>query len=232
MSPRRLFPLLLLMAGCMQLGPSAGPVPERYVLPVPEGSAGPAGSAPDALVLERPEVAPGLATDRIAVLRAGRRLDHLAGARWAVPLPELLQAFFRASLAQDFPATAVTAAPGGNGGPRLAAMVWHFQAEYPDGTDRPPRLRVALSLRLEPAGGGPALARQRAEGAVRAAANRRGAIAAGLAELLAETFTRARSGLLAQWRGARGAGLSPRPRSPAGYGLGPWPGTGTGRPGS
>jgi cholesterol transport system auxiliary component len=49
-----------------------------------------AGGAPSLLVL-RPQAAPGLDTDHIALRRSAQSLDYYAASRWPAPLPEFLQ---------------------------------------------------------------------------------------------------------------------------------------------
>lgn len=51
-----------------------------------------APAVPGILVVARPEAAPGLDGDTIAVALPGDRRDVLAGARWSAPVPELVQA--------------------------------------------------------------------------------------------------------------------------------------------
>ena len=55
------------------------------------GSAGAAGAQLPALQVLRPLAAPGLDDDHITLLRDGQKLDFYAGARWAAPLPEVIE---------------------------------------------------------------------------------------------------------------------------------------------
>jgi len=200
MTPKCLPVLLpLLLTACVSLKEPA-PAPERYVLHPHQEAAGEA--APSArLVVGQPRVAPGLESDRIVVIRDGRRLDHLADARWAAPLPEVLQAFFHEALERRFPRLEAEAAPGGMGDVRLGATVWAFQAEYAGKADSPPRLRLVMTLRLQRAGNHRTLARMRVARTAPAASNRRTAVVAGLEGLLDEAFAHAVAGLWDQWHG-------------------------------
>lgn len=199
MTPKRLLVLLpLVLTACVSLKEPA-PAPERYVLH-PHQAAEEGAAPPARLVVAQPRVPPGLESDRIVVIRDGRRLDHLADARWAAPLPEVLQAFFHEALERRFPRLEAEAAPGGTGDLRLGATVWAFQAEYEGKADSPPRLRLAMTLRLQRAGDHRTLARMRVARTARAASNRRTAVVAGLEGLLDRAFAQAVAGLWDQWR--------------------------------
>jgi ABC-type uncharacterized transport system auxiliary subunit len=66
----------------------------RYAPPAPEVAAAAAPAAleqPPTLQVLRPSAAPGFDDDHITLLREGQKLDYYAGARWAGPLPEVLQ---------------------------------------------------------------------------------------------------------------------------------------------
>jgi len=196
--PPFLLLLPLLLAACVSLEEPA-PAPDNYVLR-PHDGGGAEGASPSGVVVERPQVAPGLGSDRIAVLRDGRHLDHLADARWATPLPEMLQAFFHGALERRYPHLEAEVAPTGVGSLRLEATVWDFQAEYEGGADRPPRLHLAMTLRLRRADSNRTLGRVRVARTARAEANRRTAVVAGLEQLLREAFDQAVIALLAEWR--------------------------------
>jgi cholesterol transport system auxiliary component len=84
----------LLAAGCAGLHSSQAAT-QVYTLEAPAGAppaAATGGSAagPTVQVL-RPLAAPGLDSERIAVLRGGARLDYYAASRWPAPLPDVLQ---------------------------------------------------------------------------------------------------------------------------------------------
>jgi ABC-type uncharacterized transport system auxiliary subunit len=84
-------PLLLTLAlsGCSSLLHSNAPALQLYVLQPPQLAAqNPPAVA--SLRVARPLPAPGLNTDRIALLLAGNRLDYYAGSRWSAPLPDMV----------------------------------------------------------------------------------------------------------------------------------------------
>ena len=133
-----------LLAGCVSL-PEGKELPERYVLrPAPVDGESHASSA--RVRVAEPRVASGLDSDRIAVLRANRRLDHYAGARWAARLPKLVGDFLSESLERRYGAMALGSESARF---RLVTAVRDFQAEYPVGSEEaPPRVRVRLTAEL------------------------------------------------------------------------------------
>jgi ABC-type uncharacterized transport system auxiliary subunit len=82
----------VLAAGCTgSLLKSELPVPQTYRL-TPLAAESTAAAPFDALLLVgRPVVAPGLDTERIAVLRPDRRLDYFSGSQWGAALPDVVQ---------------------------------------------------------------------------------------------------------------------------------------------
>jgi ABC-type uncharacterized transport system auxiliary subunit len=178
------------LAGCMPLG-SAEPPPVRYLLTGPEANAtppAPLAHLPDSLALGRPGVPAGLDGDGIGIIREGRRLEYVAGARWAEPLPELLRRSLSRSLeaALDIPVSAAGAAPH-----RLAVRVDAFHPVYAAAIDQAPELDVALVVTLLEARSGAALATGQGRRAARASENRLGTIIAELDGLLHEAFVEA-----------------------------------------
>jgi len=90
-----LIPFALLdVAGCSGLLHSTAQSPQLYVLQTPVVAAPTAASGAQSpaptLRIARPLAAPGLNTDRIALMRPGNRLDYYAGARWSAPLGEVV----------------------------------------------------------------------------------------------------------------------------------------------
>src|SRR5512145_1796761 len=74
-------PVALLLAGCGSLLETDLPVSTQYVLaPAPAAASGAPATQAD-LSIGHPDVAPGLDTSRIAVLR-GQQLDYYRGATW------------------------------------------------------------------------------------------------------------------------------------------------------
>jgi cholesterol transport system auxiliary component len=83
--------LLAWTAGCSGFH-SNQPVMQVYTLdPVFSDAAAATPGSPTTLQVLRPQAAPGLDTDRIALRRSAQRLDYYAGSRWPAPLPEFLQ---------------------------------------------------------------------------------------------------------------------------------------------
>jgi cholesterol transport system auxiliary component len=83
--------LLLFSAGCSGLH-SNQPAMQVYTLdPVFTQAKPEAGANATTLQVLRPQAAPGLDTDRIALRRSAQRLDYYAASRWPAPLPEFLQ---------------------------------------------------------------------------------------------------------------------------------------------
>lgn len=174
----------LLLGGCVSLPEQPAP-PERFVLdPLApqEASRRPLNAGFRVAGVHLPA---GLSTDRIAVLREGGRLDHLAGARWAAPLSQLLEDYFTDSLENRWGAIAWGRAPARY---RLVMAVRDFQAEYRSGLDRAPVLRVDLVAVLVPASGGKVVARVTERRSGRAAANRVEAVVDGLEGLLGDAY--------------------------------------------
>ena len=178
----RLKPLLALMAAlamtaCVSL-PEAEAPPQRYTLaPLAAQESG----SDLRVAVAMPEVPAGLASDRIAVLRSGGRMDHLAGARWVAPLPELLKDFLATSVENRLGATAWGNQPARF---RLVTAVRDFQAEYPEGDGRPPAVRVTLVAVLWDQAKGQPVLRRRLSDSRRLDENRLEAVTAGLEGLL------------------------------------------------
>jgi len=82
--------LASLSAGCGSLLETDLPASTSYVLaPAPAASTGVTRSEVD-LSIGRPDLAPGLDTERIAVLK-GRQLDYYRGAQWGGRMAEVVQ---------------------------------------------------------------------------------------------------------------------------------------------
>lgn len=154
--PRRLhggFALLLgaalSMTGCStgSLFDSDTPVPQNYVLaPAPAASVD-VVPAPVDVAVSRPDLAPGLDSDRIAVLKE-RQLDYYRGVRWGSRSIELIQTLVVDSLEDQRLFRSVTAEQARVAGDYvLDLQVRDFQAEYTDAA-RAPTVHVALVGRL------------------------------------------------------------------------------------
>jgi cholesterol transport system auxiliary component len=83
--------LLVVLAGCSGFH-SNQPALQVYTLdPAFTEAKAEAGSSSTSLQVPRPQAAPGLDSDRIALRRSAQRLDYYAGSRWPAPLPEFVQ---------------------------------------------------------------------------------------------------------------------------------------------
>jgi cholesterol transport system auxiliary component len=88
----------LALCGCFSGLNSNAPPEQTYVLRAPQSTAPPETQAAPAarqrsLQVLRPLAAPGLESDRIAVLQAGHRLSYYRSSRWAVALPDMFESF-------------------------------------------------------------------------------------------------------------------------------------------
>jgi cholesterol transport system auxiliary component len=123
------------------------PVPVSYVIASLPAGAVNAGTPTEVdISVGRPDVAPGLDTDRIAVLK-GRQLDYYRAARWGGSTTETMQAFLVSSLQDQQIFRSVTPEQARVAGDYvLDVEVRHFQAEY-SGSGAP-RVHVMFIGRL------------------------------------------------------------------------------------
>jgi len=125
------------------------PVPSHYILapaPAAQSATASAASAID-LAIGRPDVAPGLDTARVAVLR-GRQLDYFRAAQWGGSVTETVQAFLVNTLQDQKLFRSVTAEQTRVSGTYLLdPEVRDFQAEYTDGKSAPD-IRVTIIGRV------------------------------------------------------------------------------------
>lgn len=138
-----------LCAGCGSLFESKIPLPDRYVLaaaPAAASSTQTAASATD-LAIGRPDVAPGLDSDRIAVLR-GRQLEYFRGVQWGGSVTEVVQALLVGSFQDQHLFHSVTSEQARvSSSYMLDVEVRDFQAEYGEGGGSP-EVRVTLIGRI------------------------------------------------------------------------------------
>ena len=139
--------LAVLCVGCGSLLKTDLPPSTSYVLaPAPAASAGVTRSEAD-LSIGRPDLAPGLDTERIAVLK-GRQLDYYRGALWGGRATEIVQTLLVDSFNDQQLFRSVTTEQS-----RVASeyvldvSVRDFQAEYASDND-PPTARVTILGRL------------------------------------------------------------------------------------
>lgn len=140
-----------LLSGCStgSLLDSDTPTPTNYVLaaapPASSATSSPASQADVAIA--HPDVAPGLDTRRIAVLR-GRQLDYYRGAEWGAGVGEVLQTLLVSSLQDQQLFRSVTAEQARVSSDYLLDVeVRDFQAEYAASAVIP-QVRVTMVSRL------------------------------------------------------------------------------------
>jgi cholesterol transport system auxiliary component len=136
--------LLGLLAGCTgSLFKSEQAIPQTYRLTPLAAETQNAAPFDSLLLVVRPNAAPGLDTERIAVLRPGLRLDYYAGSQWGAALPDVLQNVVVESL-QNTGRLRGVQRDLSNFRPDFVLQldVRAFQAEY--ATAEAPRVRVDL----------------------------------------------------------------------------------------
>ncbi|HEY5807708.1 MAG TPA: ABC-type transport auxiliary lipoprotein family protein [Povalibacter sp.] len=125
------------------------PASTRYIIKPPQGPATATASLASQadLSIGRPDVAPGLDTERIAVVR-GHELDYYRGALWGGSVTETVQTFLVAAFQDQKLFRSVASEQA-----RITAdymldiEVRDFQAEYASATEAP-NVRVTLVCRL------------------------------------------------------------------------------------
>ena len=125
------------------------PVPMHYILaPLPPAQDATSSAASQIdLAIGRPDLAPGLDTPRIAVLR-GRNLDYYRGVQWGGTALETVQALLVTSLQDQKLFRSVTPEQTREAGAyMLDSEVRDFQAEYTEGKNAPD-VRVTIVGRL------------------------------------------------------------------------------------
>lgn len=139
--------LAALCVGCGSLLETDLPPSTSYVLaPAPASSTGVTRSEAD-LSIGRPDLSPGLDSERIAVLK-GRQLDYYRGAQWGGRTAEVVQTLLVDSFEDQQLFRSVTAEQS-----RVASeyvldiSVRDFQAEYASDNDAP-TARVTIQGRL------------------------------------------------------------------------------------
>jgi len=176
----------MLLSACSGLHADRG-APQAYTLrflPPPDAGAAPvtthalvASKSAPALQVLRPLAAPGLDGDGIAVLRENQKLDGFVGARWAGPLPDLVEAMAVDALR----ARGVYRAVQGDAAPFLSEQVLQLElarcAAYYEGTGAP-NIRVRIVASFGRRDDRRLLATQVLEASVPATTNRMGAVAA------------------------------------------------------
>lgn len=183
--PIALATFCLALAGCSTTFQSHEPVAAEYTL---HAKPGPASAQPvDAtLVVAHPTARAGLDGDRIAVSLPDRRRDGYAGARWAGPLPKLVEALLVDGLRDAGAFRAVVTERSAFGGRYLLQVeIADFTADYA-AAGAPPVARVVLRGELGIGNERRLLASVTGSAAVPAAADRQHEVAAAFDAAAAE----------------------------------------------
>jgi cholesterol transport system auxiliary component len=141
--------VLLACTGCSSLLDSELPTSTAYIIaPAPAAAQASASSASDVdLSIGRPDMAPGLDTQRIAVLK-GRQLDYYRAARWGGSAVEVVQTLLVDSLQDQHLFRSVTSEQARVAGDYVLDIeVRDFQAEYA-GENTAPSAHVTIVGRL------------------------------------------------------------------------------------
>ena len=122
------------------------PVPSAYVIsPAPAGSVTGAPTTQVDVSIGRPDFAPGLDTDRIAVLK-GRQLDYYRGVRWGGRTVEVVQSMLVSTINDQQLFRSVTAEQARVANDyMLDVEVRNFEADYANGQ---PEAHVMIIGRL------------------------------------------------------------------------------------
>jgi cholesterol transport system auxiliary component len=168
----------LQLAGCTaSLFDSESPVPMSYVLASAPATTLSLPHVDVDVAVERPDAAPGLDSDRIAVLK-GRQLDYYRGVRWGSPAPEVAQVLLVDSFEDQHIFRSVTREQSRVGSDYvLDLQLRDFQAEYAQGSAIP-TIRVGAVVRLVRVADRQLVATLTAESRATAAEDRMGSVAA------------------------------------------------------
>lgn len=128
----------VLLTGCAGgLFESDVPAPQVYVLaPAARSESGEPLQAN--VAIGNPQAAPGLDSDRIAVLYADRRLDYYAAAHWGANAPQVMQSLLLGSLQNRGRFRSVVSGDSSIGADIMLDLeLRDFQAEYGSAGDAP-----------------------------------------------------------------------------------------------
>jgi ABC-type uncharacterized transport system auxiliary subunit len=99
------------------------------------------------VAIAKPELPPGLATERIALyFEQDRRMDYYADAKWSGPLDEILQEFVIGRAQQQLPRAVVGKPELASADYRLSIKVTSFGPVYKAAPDTVPRLDVVMTV--------------------------------------------------------------------------------------
>jgi len=163
--------MLLLVAGCSGFHSDEAATQVYTLDPVIAAAKSAAPEEAPSLLLLRPQAAPGLDTERIALRRSGQRMDYYAASRWPAPVPEFVQSLAVDTLRGSGKYRSVQADGTAFSADRaLQIEIRRFQAEYAG--DGPPTVHVQLLATLGKRDDRKALASVEAESSVPASENR------------------------------------------------------------
>jgi len=153
---QRLFLMLplLIVAGCSSLSLLGGGKQDQssiYTLRATEPERAAPAAAPRGravIAVPKPELPPGLETERIALyFQQGRRLDYYADAKWSAPLDALLQDLVIQKVQQKLPGKVVgTPDLASSAQYKLALKFTDVAPVYESAPDKPPRLDVGMTV--------------------------------------------------------------------------------------
>jgi cholesterol transport system auxiliary component len=128
----------LSLAACSGVFESDLAAPQSYVLRVPPAPTPDLVSGSGSILVQRPEAGPGLASERIALLRSGQRFDFYAASRWAAPAPDVVESV----LVDTLRATGLFSAVFDDSAPfppryNLRCNLRRFEADYTKGGSAP-----------------------------------------------------------------------------------------------
>lgn len=181
---------LLMLTGCGGLHSNQAATQVYTLDPLYAQSKLEAPSSVAGLLVLRPQAAPGLDTDRIALRRSAQRLDYYAASRWPAPLPDFLQSLAIEALRATGKYSSVQPDRAAFAADEVLQIeIRRFQAEY--ATEGAPVVHVQLRATLGHRNDRSVQASVSAESSVPAAENRmqavvaafQSAVAAALADL-------------------------------------------------
>ena len=163
---------------CSGVFDSSLAAPQAYVLRLPPAPAPEVNGDAGRLVVQRPETSPGLATERIALLRSENRFDFYAASRWAAPAPDVISSVMIDTLR----ATGAFSAVLDDSAPyaarySLRCTLRRFEADYTKASGAP-TVFVALDCTLGRRRDRELLSSFTAQGSARAAEDRLNAVVA------------------------------------------------------
>jgi cholesterol transport system auxiliary component len=136
------------VAGCSGgLLPQPAPPPKLYRLTAPQQSPGPLPRVPAQLLVDDTSAPASLDTTRIALTRSPTSVDYFADAAWSDTAPSMVQARLVEALENSGRVVGVARQSASlHADFLLQPELRHFEAVYEG--DAPPRIRIAINIRL------------------------------------------------------------------------------------